>query len=99
MSAVPSLPQDIVQTTHATASHASQTNGAYAVNSSSNGTTFNFVLHDTPIENFRPIKVIAIGAGYSGIYCGIWIPERIRNAEPVIHEKNAGIRGTWYENR
>ena len=58
-----------------------------------------FKLHDTPVENFRPIKVIVIGAGYSGIYCGIRIPERIKNVELVIYEKNAGVGGTWYENR
>lgn len=97
---MPSLSQDIVQTTYVAASHASQTNCAYAINSSSNGTTFfNFLLHDTPIENFRPIRVVVIGAGYSGIYCGIRIFERIRNAELVIYEKDAGIGGTWYENR
>lgn len=56
-------------------------------------------LHDTPIENQRPFKVIVIGAGYSGIYQGIRIPERLRNVELVIYEKNAGIGGTWYENR
>ena len=58
-----------------------------------------FKLHDTPVENFRPIKVIVIGAGYSGIYCGIRIPEKIKNVELVIYEKNAGVGGTWYENR
>lgn len=52
-----------------------------------------FLLHDTPIENQRPIKVIVIGAGYSGVYCGIRIPERLRNCELVIYEKNAGIGG------
>jgi len=52
-------------------------------------------LHDTPIENQRPIRVIVIGAGYSGVYCGIRIPERMRNCELVIYEKNAGIGGTW----
>jgi cation diffusion facilitator CzcD-associated flavoprotein CzcO len=56
-------------------------------------------LHDEPIENQRPIRVIVIGAGYSGVYCGIRIPERIRNCELVIYEKNAGIGGTWYENQ
>jgi cation diffusion facilitator CzcD-associated flavoprotein CzcO len=56
-------------------------------------------LHDTPIENFRPLRVIVIGAGYSGIYCGIRIPERLRNVELVIYEKNEGVGGTWYENR
>ncbi|KAF2154184.1 FAD/NAD(P)-binding domain-containing protein [Myriangium duriaei CBS 260.36] len=58
-----------------------------------------FDLHDEPIENFRPIKVIVIGAGYSGVYCGIRIPEKIRNCELVIYEKNAGVGGAWYENR
>ncbi|GIZ39608.1 hypothetical protein CKM354_000298700 [Cercospora kikuchii] len=56
-------------------------------------------LHDVPVENQRPMKVIVIGAGYSGVYCGIRIPERLRNCELVIYEKNAGIGGTWYENR
>ena len=52
-------------------------------------------LHDTPIENQRPVKVIVIGAGYSGVYCGIRIPERLRNCELTIYEKNEGIGGTW----
>lgn len=55
--------------------------------------------HDSPIENFRPLKVIVIGAGYSGIYCGIRIPERLRNVELLIYEKNQGVGGTWWENR
>jgi hypothetical protein len=56
-------------------------------------------LHDAPVENQRPIKVIVCGAGYSGVYLGIRIPERLRNCELVIYDKNAGIGGTWYENR
>lgn len=50
-------------------------------------------------ENFRPIKVIVIGAGFSGIYCGIRIPERIKNVSLTIYEKNDGVGGTWWENR
>jgi hypothetical protein len=56
-------------------------------------------LNDSPVENFRRIKVIVIGAGYSGIYLGIRIPERIRNCDLVIYEKNEGVGGTWWENR
>ena len=56
-------------------------------------------LNETPVENFRPMRVIVIGAGYSGIYCGIRIPERLRNVELCIYDKNADIGGTWYENR
>lgn len=55
-----------------------------------------FELHDIPVENFRPLKVVVIGAGYSGIYLGIRIPERLRNVQLTIYDKNAGIGGTWY---
>lgn len=56
-------------------------------------------LADHPIENFRPLRVIVIGAGYSGIYMGIRIPELLRNVSLTIYEKNAGLGGTWWENR
>lgn len=64
-----------------------------------NGTRDQWTIHDTPIENQRPIRVIVIGAGYSGIYLGIRIPERLRNCELVIYEKNKGVGGAWHENR
>ena len=54
---------------------------------------------DQPVENFRPMKVIAIGAGFSGIYLSIRIPEWLRNVELVVYEKNDGLGGTWWENR
>lgn len=60
-----------------------------------NGTQPQWSVHDTPIENQRPIRVIIIGAGYSGIYLGIRIPERLRNCELVIYEKNKGVGGAW----
>ncbi|KAF2675952.1 FAD/NAD(P)-binding domain-containing protein [Lentithecium fluviatile CBS 122367] len=91
MSAVPSLPED----TPLLAPNGA-TNGAPV---STTQSASSFKLHDTPIENFRPLKVIVIGAGYSGIYCGIRIPERLRNVELVIYEKNEGVGGTWWENR
>jgi NAD(P)-binding Rossmann-like domain len=65
----------------------------------SNGIPFPPLLEDQTVENFRPIKVIVIGAGFSGIYCGIRIPQRIRNVDLTIYEKNSGIGGTWWENR
>jgi len=54
-----------------------------------------FSIRDTPIENFRPLKVRVIGAGYSGIYLGIRIPQRLRNVDLKIYEKNEGIGGAW----
>lgn len=85
MSAIPNLPTDTP---------------GYHANGITNGIAkAPFKISDAPVENQRPLKVIVIGAGYSGIYCGIRIPERLRNVELVIYEKNAGVGGTWYENR
>ncbi|RQM05209.1 hypothetical protein DH86_00004244, partial [Scytalidium sp. 3C] len=58
-----------------------------------------FTLKDEPIENLRPLKVRVIGAGYSGIYLGIRIPQKLRNIDLKIYEKNDGVGGTWWENR
>lgn len=53
------------------------------------------LLREGVIENPRKIKVIVVGAGYSGIYHGIRIPERIKNCELTIFEKNDAVGGTW----
>jgi hypothetical protein len=63
------------------------------------GSTHKFTIKDEPVENLRPLKVRVIGAGYSGIYLGIRIPQRLRNVDLQIYEKNEGIGGTWWENR
>ncbi|KAI1613103.1 hypothetical protein EDD36DRAFT_488132 [Exophiala viscosa] len=56
-------------------------------------------LYDRPIDANRKIKVVCLGAGYSGILTAIRFPQHIPNLELVIYEKNADIGGTWYENR
>ena len=63
------------------------------------GSTQEFTIIDEAVENLRPLKVRVIGAGYSGIYLGIRIPQRLRNVDLQIYEKNEGIGGTWWENR
>lgn len=56
-------------------------------------------LRDIPIDGARPLRVIVIGAGFSGINCGIRIPQRLRHVNLTVYEKNADVGGTWYENR
>lgn len=85
MSAVPNLPTDTL--------------GIHTKGNTNGVATTSFKINNTPVENLRKLKVIVIGAGYSGIYCGIRIPERLGNVDLVIYEKNAGVGGTWYENR
>jgi hypothetical protein len=47
----------------------------------------------------RPLKVITIGAGVSGIMMAYKIQEMVDNVEHVIYDRNASFGGTWYENR
>ena len=110
MSAIPNLPEDIVKGEDTSSDAAlrhllssrndaantgdAQTDGATYVNGAAADAPW--LLHQAPVENQRPLKVIVIGAGYSGIYLGIRLPERLKNCEIVIYEKNAGTGGTWY---
>lgn len=52
-----------------------------------------------PVDQPRPMKVIVIGAGMSGTIAGIFFPRAIENLSLTIYEKNAGLGGTWFENK
>lgn len=51
------------------------------------------------VDASRPIKVIVIGGGMSGIIAGIFFPRSIENLDLKIYEKNADLGGTWFENK
>ncbi|KAF4167602.1 hypothetical protein CNMCM6936_004659 [Aspergillus lentulus] len=51
------------------------------------------------IDHMRPMKVIVIGAGISGILAAIRFTRRIPNLDLVVYDKNPEVGGTWYENR
>ncbi|KAM7196083.1 FAD/NAD(P)-binding domain containing protein [Rhypophila sp. PSN 637] len=72
-----------------------ETNGT----NGTNGTTpEKFILKDTFIENHRPLRVVVVGAGFSGILAAIRIPERIPGIDLTVYEKNEGIGGVWWLN-
>ena len=50
---------------------------------------------DTP----RPLKIICVGAGVSGILAAIHLQKRLKDFELIIFEKNGDLGGTWLENR
>ncbi|CAK7221647.1 hypothetical protein SEUCBS140593_004636 [Sporothrix eucalyptigena] len=54
---------------------------------------------EAAVDYARPIKVICIGAGMSGILCGIRFPQRIPNLSLKIYDKNDDVGGVWYENK
>ncbi|KAK5415662.1 hypothetical protein LTR06_003712 [Exophiala xenobiotica] len=57
------------------------------------------LISERAIDEPRPLKVIYIGAGVSGICAAIQFPKAVPNLELAIYEKNADVGGTWFENR
>ncbi|OIW29099.1 FAD/NAD(P)-binding domain-containing protein [Coniochaeta ligniaria NRRL 30616] len=56
-------------------------------------------LKESPIENQRPLSVVVVGAGYSGIYTAIRLIQRLKNVEVNVYEQNEGVGGVWWMNR
>ena len=55
-----------------------------------------FSIKDEPIENQRPMRVIVIGAGFSGIYKTIRLSQRLRNVSIQVYEQNEEVSGVWW---
>ncbi len=51
------------------------------------------------IDEYRPLRVVVVGAGISGILAAIRLPQRIPNLSLQVYEKNADVGGTRFENR
>jgi hypothetical protein len=57
-------------------------------------------LSQLPMGTSRPLKVIAVGAGFSGLALAHEVEiGKIKNISLTIYEKNSGLGGTWFENR
>lgn len=57
------------------------------------------IISERSINEARPLKVIYIGAGVSGIIGAIEFMKRVPTLDLVIYEKNPEVGGTWFENR
>ena len=57
------------------------------------------MISDRCIDSVRPLKVISIGAGISGILAAIELPRKLKKLELVIYDKNEELGGTWFENK
>lgn len=54
---------------------------------------------DQPIGSIRPVRIICIGAGASGVNLAYQVQRHMKKTELVVYEKNSAIGGTWFENR
>ena len=57
------------------------------------------VMPDRCVDAARPLKVICIGAGISGILAAINLPQQVQNLDLTIYDKNEELGGTWFENK
>lgn len=57
------------------------------------------IITERAVDEPRPLKVIYIGAGVSGILAAIQFRKFVPSLDLVIYEKNPEIGGTWYENK
>lgn len=57
------------------------------------------IITERCVDEARPLKVIYIGAGISGIIAAIRLPERVKNLDLTIYDKNEELGGTWWENK
>jgi cation diffusion facilitator CzcD-associated flavoprotein CzcO len=57
------------------------------------------VVEERSVDAKRPLRVICVGAGISGILTSIRFPQRIPNLDLQIYEKNPDVGGTWFENK
>ncbi|RAL04884.1 flavin-containing monooxygenase [Aspergillus ibericus CBS 121593] len=55
-------------------------------------------ISERAVDKPRPLKVIYIGAGISGILAAIKFHQAVPNLDLTIYEKNPELGGTWYEN-
>jgi cation diffusion facilitator CzcD-associated flavoprotein CzcO len=58
-----------------------------------------YVVQEKPLGEPRPIRVVAIGAGASGLNLAHQVNQHMKNVDLTIYEKNDDIGGTWLENR
>jgi hypothetical protein len=56
-------------------------------------------IREEPFGALRPLRIIHIGAGASGITFSKFAEDKLKNVEVQLYEKNADIGGTWLENR
>lgn len=57
------------------------------------------VISDRCVDAARPLKVICIGAGISGILAAINLPQQVQKLDLTIYDKNEELGGTWFENK
>ncbi|KAK9772950.1 hypothetical protein SCAR479_10280 [Seiridium cardinale] len=59
-----------------------------------------YAIEDVPLGTRRPIRVVCIGAGYSGLLMSIIVSQKLQNqnVDFQVYELNGDLGGTWLVN-
>ena len=57
-----------------------------------------YQINEEPMGTKRPMKIVVLGAGASGINFLKTAQDQLENIEVVCYEKNKDVGGTWLEN-
>ena len=59
-----------------------------------------YTLSHVALGTARPLKVICVGAGFSGLAFAREVEtNKLQNVSLSVYEKNSEVGGTWWENR
>lgn len=60
-----------------------------------------YIIPDKPIGSRRHLRVVCVGAGYSGLMTAIMIHEKMAdaNVDLTLYERHADLGGTWLVSR
>lgn len=58
-----------------------------------------WIIEERSIDEDRPLRVIVIGSGISGIMASVRLRQRVPNLDLCVYERNEDVGGTWLENR
>ncbi|BEI89118.1 uncharacterized protein CcaverHIS019_0204800 [Cutaneotrichosporon cavernicola] len=56
-------------------------------------------LLEKPINAGRKLRVVCVGAGFSGIHAAVYLPQHVPNLELQIYERSDDVGGVWQFNR
>ncbi|KAI1767598.1 FAD/NAD(P)-binding domain-containing protein [Hypoxylon sp. FL1150] len=58
-----------------------------------------YAIREEALGTSKHVRIVGIGAGASGINLIRTLRKNLVNYEHVVYDKNAGVGGTWFENR
>ncbi|CAK7212641.1 hypothetical protein SEUCBS140593_001571 [Sporothrix eucalyptigena] len=57
-----------------------------------------YTILEQPLGTPRPIRIVVVGAGASGLNVVRNVKEHMQNVDIQVYEKNGVVSGTWFEN-